>query len=276
MRRLLGFVTTLLVLVAALAGCGASRGATAVERPSVDPAALAAAIDRAQAVVDDSSASAASVARAAQTEQLAFRELALRRSLRRPTLARLSRSARSATTAALRAADALGHIVPRERRFPHWRIVAPPPPGRLLGDFEQAAGRYRLGWQYLAAIALVETRMGRIHGLSPAGAQGPMQFMPATWAEYGHGSIDSPHDSIMAAARFLVANGAHRSIRVALFRYNPSRSYVAAVAAYAGEMRRNPRAFYGYHGWQVLYRTTRGTFLLPVGYPRVRPRRLQG
>jgi hypothetical protein len=39
-------------------------------------------------------------------------------------------------------------------------------------------------------------------------------------------------------------------------------------------MRRDRRAFYGYYYWQVLYRTTKGTFLLPAGYPRVRPQRL--
>lgn len=41
-------------------------------------------------------------------------------------------------------------------------------------------------------------------------------------------------------------------------------------------MRADPRAFYGYYWWQVLYKTTKGTFLLPVGYPRVRPVRLPG
>lgn len=102
-----------------------------------------------------------------------------------------------------------------------------------------------------------------------------MQFMPATWAIYGRG-IDSPHDSILAAARFLAANGAHTTIRAALFHYNPSRSYVVAVESYAREMHRNARAFYSYYWWQVLYRTTRDTFLLPVGCPRARPQRLHG
>jgi membrane-bound lytic murein transglycosylase B len=146
----------------------------------------------------------------------------------------------------------------------------------LLGYFKEPAARHRFAWQYLAAIELVETRMGRIHGLSPAGAKGPMQFMPATFAEYGHGSIDSQHDSIMAAARFLAANGAPGDMGGALFHYNPSQSYVVAVESYAREMRRHPRSFYGYYYWQVLYRTVKGTYLLPPGYPRVRPERLAG
>ena len=178
--------------------------------------------------------------------------------------------------AALRAAGALSKIVPAERRFPRWRIVSPPPPAELLGYFRASAATYGIPWEYLAAIEFVETRMGRIRGLSPAGARGPMQFMPATWAEYGRGNIDNQHDSIMAAARFLAANGARRNIDGALLRYNPSPSYVVAVRSYAQEMLRDTRAFYGYAYWQVLYRTTSGTFLLPVGYPRVPPRRLPG
>jgi len=243
---------------------------------SVDPAALAATIEQAQTVIDDSSAAGARLQKAAYAQQLAFLELARRRRGRGVVLARLSPAARSAATEALRAGDALARIVRRERRFPHRRIGAPPPPRRLLTYFRAAAAAHRIPWRYLAAIELVETRMGRIHGLSPAGARGPMQFMPATWAEYGHGSIDGQRDSIMAAARFLVANGGRRNIGRALFHYNPSQSYVIAVESYASELQRDPRAFYGYYNWQVLYRTTEGLFLLPVGYPRARPVRLPG
>jgi membrane-bound lytic murein transglycosylase B len=109
--------------------------------------------------------------------------------------------------------------------------------------------------------------MGRIRGLSPAGAEGPMQFMPATWAQYGRGSIDNQSESIMAAARFLKANGASRNIGRALLHYNPSEAYVIAVESYAQEMRRDEHAFYGYYFWQVLYQTSKGTFVLPVGTP---------
>ena len=109
-------------------GCGASDGAnTSVStRRLGDPAQLAVEIDRSQAVLDDASGSGASLQRAAVTQQLAFRQLADHRLLRRPTLARLTPGARQAAKAALRASDALSKIVPAQRRFPDWRIVAPP------------------------------------------------------------------------------------------------------------------------------------------------------
>jgi soluble lytic murein transglycosylase-like protein len=257
-------------------GCGSSDGANTTVSTGrlADPAQLAVEIDRSQAVLDDASGSGARLQRAAVSQQLAIRQLADHRPLRRPTLARLTPGARSAAKAALSAAGALSKIVPAERRFPDWRIVAPPPADELLSYYRAAAAAYRIPWQYLAAVELVETRMGRIRGLSPAGAKGPMQFMPATWAEYGRGSINNQRDSIMAAARFLQANGAGRNIDGALLHYNPSRSYVVAVESYAHEMQRDERAFYGYYYWQVLYRTAKGTFLLPVGYPRNRPKHL--
>jgi membrane-bound lytic murein transglycosylase B len=256
-------------------GCGASGGAnsTVSSRRPESAARLAVEINRSQAIVD-ASAFGARLQRAAVSQQLAFRQLVDHQSLRGPTLARLTPGARVAAKAALRAAGALSKIVPAERRFPDWRIVAPPPANELLSYYRAAAAAYRIPWQYLAAVELVETRMGRIRGLSPAGAKGPMQFMPATWAQYGQGSINNQRDSIMAAARFLKVNGASRSIGGALLHYNPSQSYVVAVESYAHEMQRNERAFHGYYYWQVLYRTTKGTFLLPVGYPRNRPKRI--
>jgi membrane-bound lytic murein transglycosylase B len=259
-------------------GCGASKGegTTASGRETAHSRQLAAEIDRSQAVIDGASGSAASLERVAVSQQLAFRQLADNRALRRATLQRLTPDARTATRAALGASDALSKIVPAEQRFPNWQIVTPPPASTLLSYFQAAAAAYRVPWQYLAAIELVETRMGRIRGLSPAGAKGPMQFMPATWAEYGRGSINNQRDAIMAAARFLNANGARRHIGRALLHYNPSHSYVAAVESYAHEMRKDGHAFYAYYYWQVLYQTTKGTFLLPNGYPRVRPKRLPG
>ena len=281
MRSLQGFVSGVLVVLlvgCAGLGCGARNGAksTASNRLLASPAQLAGEIDRAQAVLDSQSGSALGLQRAAVTQQLAFRQLADHRRLRRPTLARLTPGARSAAKAAVRASGALSRIVPAEHGFPDWRILAPPPPDQLLSYYRAAAAAYRIPWQYLAAVELVETRMGRIRGLSPAGAKGPMQFMPATWAQYGHGRITNQRESIMAAARFLRANGAPRNIAGALLHYNPSHAYVVAVESYAHEMQRDERAFRGYYYWQVLYQTTKGTFLLPVGYPRNPPKRLPG
>jgi hypothetical protein len=61
----------------------------------------------------------------------------------------------------------------------------------------------------------------------------------------------------------------------ALYRYNNSTDYVAAVQDYAGRMRADPRAHDGYYDWQVLYVRAGGEFLLPVGYPRVRPEQVR-
>ena len=109
--------------------------------------------------------------------------------------------------------------------------------------------------------------MGRIHGNSSAGAQGPMQFIPSTWAAYGQaGNVNDDHDAILAAGRFLAAHGGSADMDRALFAYNPSTSYVSAVDGYARLMRADPRAYDGYYWWQVYYTTTSGTVRLPEGW----------
>ena len=103
-------------------------------------------------------------------------------------------------------------------------------------------------WQYLAAINLVETGMGRIRGTSVAGAQGPMQFMPATWAAYGEGDINDPRDADpRPPARYLAANGAPGDMAGALWNYNHSDRYVRAVQRYADLIAEHPGAFAGFH-----------------------------
>ncbi len=147
--------------------------------------------------------------------------------------------------------------------MPRWRIVPPEPAAVLLAHYKGAAEATGVPWPYLAAIHLVETRMGRIQGDSIAGAQGPMQFIPSTWAIYGQGGdIRSTRDSIHAAARLLRANGAPANMARALYSYNPSNRYVRAITAYAEQMRADERAYLGYHGWQVFY----GPHLLPEGW----------
>jgi membrane-bound lytic murein transglycosylase B len=153
--------------------------------------------------------------------------------------------------------------------LPAWRIEAPRPAAELLAHYREAEAASGVGWNYLAAVNLIETRLGSIVGTSTAGAQGPMQFLPSTFAAYGEGGdIHAPRDSILAAGRYLAANGFVTDPDHALYRYNNSDHYVQAVKNYAAVLAADPAAFYGYHDWEVYYRTTAGDVLLPIGYAR--------
>ncbi len=108
----------------------------------------------------------------------------------------------------------------------------------LLGYYRDAGGRYQVDWSYLASINFIESDFGRVNGPSSAGALGPMQFMPATWQDYGRGGdIMSPKDSIQAAAYYLNRMGAPASYVRAIYRYNNDRDYVASVEHFAAAMR---------------------------------------
>ncbi len=151
-------------------------------------------------------------------------------------------------------------------RLPSWRIVAPEPASRLLEYYREGEELYGIEWEYLAAINLVETGMGRIAGLSTAGAQGPMQFIPATWADYGEGDVNDPHDAIIAAARYLNARGGPDDMDAALFGYNNHNAYVEGVSNYAEIMRRDPDAFTGFYHWEIHFASHIGDLWLPVGF----------
>lgn len=151
--------------------------------------------------------------------------------------------------------------------LPQWRIDAPLPADELIGYYKEAEAATGVSWAYLASINLVETGLGRIVGLSYAGAQGPMQFMPSTFAAYGTGDINSAHDSILSAGNYLRANGfVDGDVRGALWRYNNSNEYVQAIIDYAEVLAADPAAFAGYYRWEIYYYTAAGDVLLPVGY----------
>jgi hypothetical protein len=182
-------------------------------------------------------------------------------------LAALPETTRAAVNGSLDAGKQLRQLSgPVPKSLPDWKIVAPASIDDLLGFYKEAEAQFGVPWYYLASIHLVETRMGRIRGLSSAGAQGPMQFIPSTWARYGTGDINSDHDSILAAARYLKAAGAPGDMSKALFAYNHSQAYVNALTLYAEVMKGDPAAYRGYHGWQVYYPTNDGPVLLPVGW----------
>jgi hypothetical protein len=107
-----------------------------------------------------------------------------------------------------------------------------------------------LPWTVLAAIGTVESSNGTsslpgVHsGANYAGAEGPMQFEPGTFAEYdlpvppGGAAPPSPYDpadAVYAAARLLCANGAAggADLPAAVFAYNHSTAYVAEVLSIA-------------------------------------------
>jgi membrane-bound lytic murein transglycosylase B len=155
---------------------------------------------------------------------------------------------------------------------PAWNVVAPAPAEELLRDYRDAESASGVGWNYLAAINLIETRFGSIEGASEAGARGPMQFLPSTFAAHGDGGdIDSPRDSIMAAGRYLAANGFGADRDHAIYRYNNADTYVRAVNDYAAILANDPSTFAGYYRWDVYYSTTAGDVLLPIGYTATSP-----
>jgi hypothetical protein len=237
-----------------------------------DRISLQADLDRAQRTVDDPSSPPRELASAAEFEQLAIGALARRpRAAQRTTMAGLAPSTAAAVRAGLHAASALARLNAPRKALPPWRIVQPPAPQTLLGYFKSVGARSHVPWQYLAAIEFIETQFGRVQGLSTAGAEGPMQFMPATWARYGHGDVHDQRAAIEGAARYLTANGAPRDMPDALFHYNPSTDYIRAVSAYATRMRADPRAFYGYYFWQVIYVDRGQRLILPLGFPRAAP-----
>ncbi|HKA27297.1 MAG TPA: lytic transglycosylase domain-containing protein [Gaiellaceae bacterium] len=151
-----------------------------------------------------------------------------------------------------------------------WRLTPPThrrrfrtgpslPPANLLRYYREAERRFGVRWNLLAAVNFVESAFNKLRNNSAAGAQGPMQFIPATWRAYGMGGdVHDPHDAIMGAANYLRANGAPTDNRRALFHYNQSALYVAAVLRYAREIRNDRRAFYVYYARQVFVRTPSG------------------
>ncbi|MGH9035716.1 MAG: lytic murein transglycosylase [Acidimicrobiia bacterium] len=235
-----------------------------------DPAELARMADElatTETRLHDAATPAADIPALARRQQAIYRAIAARPESLPAVLERIPAALRPVAHANVDAGVELRRLTGSPRTsLPPWRIIAPPAPAELEGHYKEAETRYGVPWEYLASVHLVETRMGRIRGTSEAGAQGPMQFMPATWAAYGEGDINNPRDAIMAAARYLQRNGAPGDMANALWNYNHSDRYVRAVTLYAQQMEADPRAYLTYHSWQVYYIMTRGDVLLEEGY----------
>jgi membrane-bound lytic murein transglycosylase B len=184
--------------------------------------------------------------------------LAARPRLAAATLPRLPEAVAREVRGNLVAKRELWRLTPvsRRRRF---RTGPALPPTTLLRYYRQAEARFGVAWNVLAAVNFVESAFNKLRNDSATGAQGPMQFMPATWRAYGlGGNVHDPHDAVLGAANYLHANGAPQDNRRALLRYNPSPLYVDAVLRYARRIRTDRRAFYEYYAWQVFVRTRAG------------------
>jgi cell wall-associated NlpC family hydrolase len=130
-------------------------------------------------------------------------------------------------------------------------------PSAYLGLYERAAETCPgLDWTLLAAVGKVESDHGRSRllgvssGVNPAGAQGPMQMLPATFAAYSHPveadplptevggarppSAFNPTDAIYAAARYLCASHVADDPSGAVVAYNCGNNGPACQVLAAG------------------------------------------
>lgn len=120
-------------------------------------------------------------------------------------------------------------------------------PAAFLALYRQAAARFGIPVELLAAIGKVECDHGRDPACdhpNAAGAEGPMQFLPTTFAAYAwaadtpNPSPYDPHDAIFAAAAKLAADNIVTDPAAAILAYNHATWYLALVVAWA--------AAYGY------------------------------
>jgi hypothetical protein len=119
--------------------------------------------------------------------------------------------------------------------------VADIPPA-YLSLYQDAGRRFALDWPILAAVGRVESDHGRLTAScepNAAGAIGPMQFLPASfaqasgWAGLSDPDICDPADAIPAAAAYLRHFDAPDDWRSALYAYNQADAYVDLVLAWA-------------------------------------------
>ncbi len=124
--------------------------------------------------------------------------------------------------------------------------AGPAVPPAWLPLYQQAAGTCPgLSWSVLAAVGTVESDSGRStgagvwSGANGAGAEGPLQFEPATFAAYATVGPDGarpaspydPVDAVYTASAMLCADGAgsEPTLRAAVEAYNHSGTYADTV-----------------------------------------------
>jgi cell wall-associated NlpC family hydrolase len=130
-------------------------------------------------------------------------------------------------------------------------------PAAWVALYQQAAATCPgLEWSVLAGIGTVETGSGQSDasgvwsGANSAGAEGPMQFEPATFAAHATVGPDGaqppspydPVDAVYTASSMLCADGAGSALdlRGAVYDYNHSNTYVDTVLTLSLAFQQNP------------------------------------
>jgi hypothetical protein len=125
-------------------------------------------------------------------------------------------------------------------------------PPFLLPIYQACGTEYGIPWEVLASINKIETAFGTNLNVSSAGAVGWMQFLPASWEQFGldangDGKKDpyNPVDAICAAAHYLKLAGGDKNLYQAIFAYNHADWYVQEVLLYARAYGRLPSDLVG-------------------------------
>ena len=124
------------------------------------------------------------------------------------------------------------------------------PMDRYDSIFQYYAARYGLDWQRIKRQAIAESSLNP-RALSPVGAMGLMQFLGATWHEWGQGDPFNPEASIEAGCRYMqYLYGCYGEIpdsderyRFALSAYNWGRGNVNKALAHAREEYGHPASY---------------------------------
>src|SRR5438874_2416930 len=160
-------------------------------------------------------------------QQRTYRLLGRDENLARRTLPLLAPGLRGISRNLLRAHHELYRLTPP---LPSVAIKVGPaaPATALLADYREAERRFRVPWDVLAAVNFVESKFGKLRSASAAGAQGPMQFMPATWRRYGLGGDVLETESRVHAFAFLAGREDRRRTCLGQHRRTRQRGSVAA------------------------------------------------
>jgi soluble lytic murein transglycosylase-like protein len=118
---------------------------------------------------------------------------------------------------------------------------------RFDADFKAAAAINGLDYYWLKAQAIAESNLDP-KAVSPVGAKGIAQFMPATWSEWGRGG--DPFDPVAAIS----AQGRYMAWLVRFLK-NTSPDYRAVLAAYnwgIGRVTKNIKFYKGQMRLEVM------------------------